>query len=153
LVALYAPLVWHWCTRDGLPEQDRADAVQDVFGAVAAHLHQFHRQPGGTFRGWLRVITRNKVCDLHRRRRDEPAGAGGSEARRRFSQVPQPAEDEGSGRDGCRLVRRALELLRPEFAERTWLAFWRTAVEGRDAAEAAAELGMTPGAVRVAKCR
>jgi RNA polymerase sigma-70 factor (ECF subfamily) len=40
-----------------------------------------------------------------------------------------------------------------EFEERTWQAFWRTAVDGRSAADVGAELGMTPGAVRVAKSR
>jgi RNA polymerase sigma-70 factor (ECF subfamily) len=51
------------------------------------------------------------------------------------------------------LVRRILDLLRPEFSDQTWRAFWRTAVEGLPATEAAEELGMSPGAVRVAKCR
>ena len=50
-------------------------------------------------------------------------------------------------------VLRAIDLLRPEFSEQTWQAFWRTAVEGQPAVEAAQELGMSPGAVRVAKCR
>jgi DNA-directed RNA polymerase specialized sigma24 family protein len=51
------------------------------------------------------------------------------------------------------VMRRVLDLLRPEFAEQTWQAFWRTAVEGQPAVEAAADLGMSAGAVRVAKCR
>ena len=44
-------------------------------------------------------------------------------------------------------------MIRGEFEPRTWEAFWQTAVEGRAAADVAAELGMTPGAVRVAKSR
>ena len=51
------------------------------------------------------------------------------------------------------LVHRALGLIREEFEPRTWEAFWQTAVEGRTAAEAGADLDMTPGAVRVAKSR
>ena len=58
-------------------------------------------------------------------------------------------EDEGE-RD---LFARALDLIRGEFEERTWAAFWRTAVEGRAAKDVAAELTMSPGAVRVAKSR
>jgi RNA polymerase sigma-70 factor (ECF subfamily) len=44
-------------------------------------------------------------------------------------------------------------LIRGEFSERTWQAFWRTAVEGRAAKDVGAELAMSPGAVRVAKSR
>ena len=43
--------------------------------------------------------------------------------------------------------------MRSEFEERTWQAFWLTAVENRAAVEVALELRMSPGAVRVAKSR
>ena len=158
LVTLYAPLVFQWCRGWGLREQDIADVFQEVFQAVAAHVANFRRErQGDTFRGWLRTITRNKVYDHFRRQGREPAGVGGSDAQARLAQLPAPQpRDEGSssaeeGEPG--LFRRALDLIRGEFAERTWQAFWRTAVEGRAAAEVAAELGMSPGAVRVAKSR
>jgi RNA polymerase sigma-70 factor (ECF subfamily) len=44
-------------------------------------------------------------------------------------------------------------MIRSEFEERTWQAFWRTAVDGLTAADVGAELHMKSGAVRVAKCR
>lgn len=157
LVALYAPLVWHWCRSCGLQEQDQADIFQDVFQAVASHLNQFHKSVQGTFRGWLRTITRNKVRDLFRRRQREPVGAGGSDAQRRLDQLPDPdlfAEDSQAEQAAeAGLIHRALELIRPEFTERTWQAFWHTTVDERDASAVAQDLGMSPGAVRVAKCR
>ena len=51
------------------------------------------------------------------------------------------------------LVRRALGLLRTDFEENTWRAFWRTAVDGLPAAEVADELNMSSAAVRKAKSR
>ena len=51
------------------------------------------------------------------------------------------------------LFRRGLALIRTEFEDRTWQAFWRTAVDGLSASEAGRELNMSPGAVRVAKSR
>jgi RNA polymerase sigma-70 factor (ECF subfamily) len=157
LLALYAPLVLHWCRAAGLQDQDQADILQEVFQAVAGGLPHFEKLPAGSFRGWLRTITRNKVCDLYRKRQREPLGAGGSEAQRWLNQVPEPAfleEDSEAEQDAERaLVQRALEFIRPEFAERTWQAFWRTAVEGQPAPDVAEELGLSPGAVRVAKCR
>ncbi len=158
LVRLYAPLVLHWCRRGGLREQDAADVFQDVFQAVASHIARFHRErEGDTFRGWLRVITHSKVCDHFRRRGREAEAVGGTNAGRRMAQVPAPElpEEESAADEAAegRLVRRVLELIRTEFEERTWQAFWRTAVEGRRAGEVAAELAMSPGAVRVAKSR
>jgi RNA polymerase sigma-70 factor (ECF subfamily) len=158
LVALYAPLVFQWCRGWDLREQDAADIFQEVFQAVALHIGSFRKQrKEDTFRGWLRTITRNKIHDHFRRRGREPEGVGGTDAQTRLTQYPAPQPgDEGSrseqpGEPG--LVRRALELIRAEFAERTWQAFWRTAIEGRPAPEVAAELSMSPGAVRVAKSR
>jgi RNA polymerase sigma-70 factor, ECF subfamily len=157
MVALYAPLVLGWCRGWGLREDDAADVFQEVFRTVAARLDGFRRdRPGDTFRGWLRTITRNKVTDHFRRCRREPSAVGGSEAQFRLSQVPAtvPADETGSvdAAEGG-LLRRALEVIRDEFEPRTWQAFWRTAVDGRAPADVAAELAMTPGAVRVAKSR
>src|SRR5690348_3168781 len=64
LVVLYSPLVLDWCRRWGLQEHDAADVFQEVFQAVAGHIARFRKERhGDTFRGWLRVITRNKVHD------------------------------------------------------------------------------------------
>ena len=67
-----------------------------------------------------------------------------------FSLAPAE-EDPAEELDGLR--RRALELVRGEFEERTWKAFWQTEVEQRPAAEVAQELGMTPAAVHQARHR
>ena len=43
--------------------------------------------------------------------------------------------------------------IRDEFRASTWQAFWRTCIDGRTAAEAAAELEMSIGNVYVARSR
>jgi RNA polymerase sigma-70 factor (ECF subfamily) len=159
LVTLYAPLVFHWCRQWRLPEEDASDIFQEVFQSVAAHIGAFRKdQRRDTFRGWLRTITRNKVYDHFRRQGDEPRAAGGSTAQFRLSQVAQPPLRE----EECReveeslersLFQRGLELIRGEFAQRTWQAFWRTAVDGLTPKDVGEELSMTSGAVRVAKSR
>jgi RNA polymerase sigma-70 factor, ECF subfamily len=156
LVDLYAPLVQHWCRRSDLREADAADILQDVFLAVAANLGAFRRErPGDTFRGWLRVILRNKVNDHFRRLGHEPAGEGGTEAHQRFARLtsPEPADEVRADHAEQLLFRRACDLIRAEFHDHTWQAFWATAVEGRAAADVAADLGMSPVGVRVAKSR
>jgi RNA polymerase sigma-70 factor (ECF subfamily) len=157
MVALYGPLVLGWCRAWGLRDDDAADVFQEVFQSVAAHLAGFQRdRTGDTFRGWLRTITRNKVNDFFRRREKEPEGVGGSEACNRLAEIAgaMPPEEPGSPDPAeTELLHRALAMIRAEFEPRTWEAFWQTAVEGRVAADVAADLGMTPGAVRVAKSR
>src|SRR5262245_26251506 len=156
LVTLYAPLVWSWCRKLNLATQDMADVLQEVFKSVAGRYQTFHKdRPGDTFRGWLRTITKNKVHDHFRRLQREPPGAGGTDAQFRWSQLPEPAwDDEASnGDEHQQLFHRALALIQAEFEERTWRAFWAVVVDGRSPQEVADELGMSPGAVRVAKCR
>lgn len=157
MVTLYAPLVLYWCREWGLREDDAADVFQDVFHSLATHLDTFRKDASrGTFRGWLRTITRNKVNDAFRRWRREPPGVGGSSAQAKLSQLAEPVPpDEESSADVAvsALMHRALELIRCEFETRTWQAFWLTAVEGRAPKDVAVELGMSGGAVRVAKSR
>jgi RNA polymerase sigma-70 factor (ECF subfamily) len=158
LVNLYAPLVFHWCRSRGLQDEDIADIVQEVFRAVVAHVGTFRKERvADTFRGWLRRITQNKLHDHYRRRGREAMGVGGSSVQERLAQLPGPEPVEDAlvpDEEGERILfARALDLIREEFAEQTWAAFWRTAVEGRSARDVASDLGMTPGAVRVAKCR
>jgi RNA polymerase sigma-70 factor (ECF subfamily) len=43
--------------------------------------------------------------------------------------------------------------VRPEFAETTWQAFWRSVIDEQDTAIIAGELGISANAVRVAKCK
>jgi RNA polymerase sigma-70 factor, ECF subfamily len=154
LLHLYAPLVERWCNLRGVRGQDADDVKQEVFRAVASSLDNFRRERSGdTFRGWLRGITRNKLLDHFRRQQAEPEARGGTTAHRYLQQVadeelPPDSEEELGG-----LYQRALDLVRSEFEERTWVAFWRAGVEGQDVALIAAELGVTPAAVRKSKSR
>src|SRR5207245_5477598 len=103
LVTLYAPLVWHWCRKMQLPAQEAADVFQEVFQAVASHINDFHRdQPGDTFRGWLRTITKNKVHDHFRHHEREPQAAGGTAAKAWWSRFPDvfAAVDEERDNEG-----------------------------------------------------
>src|SRR5688572_15344944 len=96
-VRLYSPLVYSWAKRCGLPNQEAADVLQEVFHAVARHLGRFRRDaaaPPGRFRAWLWSITRNKVRD-HFRAADT-APAGGSEMHQRLQEVPEVEPEEWS---------------------------------------------------------
>ena len=64
--------------------------------------------------------------------------------------LPDPEPDDHA-RERSSLSYAGLELIRAQFAERTWRAFWLTAVESRPSPEVAVELNMSGGAVRQAK--
>jgi len=161
LVRLYGPLVYLWARQCGLQADDAADVLQETFVAVAEGVQRFRReQPADTFRGWLWTITRNKIRDHFRRRQGQAAAQGGTDAQERLLQLPHPQagtrsepSSEPCAGAGSQVAHAALELIRAEFEDRTWRAFWRTAVDGRKAAEVAEELGMTLRAVYQAKYR
>jgi RNA polymerase sigma-70 factor (ECF subfamily) len=155
LVTMYSPLVTYWCRQGGLPDSEIPDVAQDIFAAVASSLEKFQKdRPGVTFRAWMRGIARHKITDQLRRHRE--FAEGGTDALQRMQEVPGPeagVELSESGDEVASLYQRALTLVRNEFEERNWMAFWRVAVENQTPAEVAAELGMTPNAVRQAKSR
>ncbi len=156
-VHLYTPLVHHWLGRSGVRGADADDLVQEVFRIASSNLATFrHDRPGDTFRGWLRGIARNLVLKHFHRQGRQPQASGGTDAFRRLQHVADalpPDDEEETESELGGLYHRALELVRTEFEERTWQAFWLTAVESRTPREISATLGMTPVAIRKAKSR
>ncbi len=152
LAELYGPVVMHWCLRARLQRVDSEDVVQEVFRTVAAKIESFHREnEGGTFRGWLWMVTRNKVGDHIRRSGRQPAATGGSDVQARLQQLE--AASESSSFEVGTLYHSVLKSLRSEFREQTWEAFWQVVIDGLSPAVVADRLGTTPNAVYLAKSR
>src|SRR5262245_11405076 len=158
MVQLYTPLLCHWCARGGVRGADAEDVVQEVFRVAASCLDKFRRERGGdSFRAWLRGITHNRLLVHFRRASRQPQASGGTGVFSQLAEVADPAAtaspEDAPPSELEALRRRALELVRGQVAERTWRAFWLTAIEGHPPAEVAAGLGVSPTAVRVAKSR
>ncbi len=151
LVELYAPLLFSWARRQGIAEHDAADLVQEVFVALVQTLPGFlYDRRRGQFRSWLRTLLLNKLRDRKRRSaREEKARAAAGPG----EDQPDAAAQYWEAEYQREVSRRALQLLRSDFAAGTWQAFWETAVEGRPAREVARELGCSENAVYAAKCR
>jgi RNA polymerase sigma-70 factor (ECF subfamily) len=103
----------------------------------------------------LGAITRNKLRDFYERRQRQPAAQGGSDVHRLLQEIPAAtlSDDATDAAQLSDVYHRALELIRGDFQEHTWRAFWQTAVENQTPAEVAAALGMSKVAVRQAKAR
>ena len=68
--------------------------------------------------------------------------------------APREREDEQWSRDyERRIVEWAVDRIRGHFRDVTWQAFRRTAIDGQPARQVAAELGLSVGAVYLAKAR
>lgn len=155
-VTLYGPLIYDVCRRHGVQPADADDVAQEVLQSVSHAIGAFKKdQPGDSFRGWLYRIVQNKVRDHFRRSAKQAPGIGGSDFKLTLDQLPEELSDSTASHDsrGDPTLKRALELIRSEFQERTWTAFWRLTVEGHSAAEIGADLGMKTNTVRQAKYR
>jgi RNA polymerase sigma-70 factor (ECF subfamily) len=152
---LYTPLLYSWCRRAGLSEADAAELVQEVFVVLLDKIDQFEPRADdgrpGKFRSWLRTVTLNKWRDFLRRRREEPLEP--NDAIWQEIAAPPDAERLWQAEHDHYVARRALEIMRAEFSEAQFKACWETTVNGRTVAEVAAELGMSVGALYVAKSR
>jgi RNA polymerase sigma-70 factor (ECF subfamily) len=158
LSRLYGPLVYRWARQAGLQESDAADLAQEVFGVVSTKIEGFrHDRPGDSFRGWLWGITSNKVKEFARRQAANPQAVGGTVAHIKLNELPEAPPEESQAEDlldtSTGLMHRAVGLIRAEFEEKTWQAFWRATIDEQKAPDIAEELGMTPKAVRQAKYR
>jgi len=149
-VELYTPLLCYWASRSGFPEADRADLVQEVLLLLVQKLPEFHYDQKGSFRCWLRTVALNCWRNHHRRDRSalptEPTDLDAIA-------VPDGVEQFWREEYLQQLTRRALVLMQRDFEEKTWKACWGCVVEGKSASAVAQELGLSVGAVHVAKSR
>jgi RNA polymerase sigma-70 factor (ECF subfamily) len=156
LVALYEPFVAGWLRAQGVQAADVDDLTQEVLGTLVRELPAFrHDLRQGAFRRWLRGIALNRLRAFRRARQPIPAGDDPS-LRQALEALEDPESDLSRRWDeehDRHVVRRLLELIEPEFEPTTWQAFRMVVLEGRPTPEAAAALGLSSNAVRIAKSR
>jgi RNA polymerase sigma-70 factor (ECF subfamily) len=150
-VALYTSLLFSWARRLGLQDQDAADLVQEVFAVLVVKLPEFAYDAGKSFRAWLRTVTVNKWREMHRRAAQPVAGRLPDDMD--DPAVPDPAQTFWDTEYQQQLTARALQLMQSDFKPVTWKACWEVVANERPAAEVAAELGLTVGAVHAARFR
>jgi RNA polymerase sigma factor (sigma-70 family) len=158
-VEIYEPLIARLARRAGLQEADANDLTQEVFCAVTGAIEKWDPNPArGSFRSWLSRITRNLIVNLlaARRRQTASYGTGGTDMVALLEAQPTPDGEDSALFDAeyrRRVFTWAAGRIRGNFHETTWQAFWRTGVEGHDVHSVAVSLGLTPGAVYVARSR
>jgi RNA polymerase sigma factor (sigma-70 family) len=155
-VDLYAPLIYGLARRRGFQDADAADLTQEVFRTVAVAVRTFDYDPRrGSFRGWLYTVARNKLHDAVAARHRQLQGSGDTGTHILLEEQPSRDDDAVIWENDYRrrLFAWAAEQVRDSFEPSTWKAFWSVAVEGKSGEETAKALGMSVGAVYVAKSR
>lgn len=157
LVRAYRPWLADWLAGRAIPRPDADDLVQEILLGVVQSLPAFrHSGRQGAFRAWLRTIARHAVADYWdgRRRAGPPAGAGGDPAAITALADPVATPDRSWDDEHDRYVLCCLlAAIDLEFEPTTVRAFRLVTLDGRSSDEAAAELGLTVGAVYAAKSR
>ncbi len=153
----YQPLLYSFAIRRGFQHSDAVDIVQEVLLRVAGAVDRWdpHEQRG-SFRSWLYQIARNFMISLlkQRIRRPDIAGTGSVVEDAPDDGAVDPAlEDEFDRAMQREIYQWAARRVQAACSRTTWLAFYRTAVEGRSPAAVAEELGLSPGSVYVARSR
>ncbi|MFN0135010.1 MAG: RNA polymerase sigma factor [Phycisphaerae bacterium] len=150
----YVPIMQALARRLGLHEADAADVTQEALVRFLTEYRagRFNRERG-RLRAWLVTILRYRVADRHRAMWTNRTVMGGSAVER----LPADDELESAWEAEQRqvLLQLAFQRLREDsrLAEQTIRAFERLVLDERSVAEVAAEFGMTPNDVYVAKSR
>jgi RNA polymerase sigma-70 factor (ECF subfamily) len=155
-VEIYAPLIFGHCCNRGLQHADALDVTQEVLLTVSRWICRFEYAPSkGRFRHWLLKVTRSKLSNyfraLSRHRQLCSLATVDEEEMESDAWDTQLAEWERDYRG--HLFKWAAARVRDEVTDSTWNAFVATTFEGMSHQEAASALGMSLGAVYVARSR
>jgi RNA polymerase sigma factor (sigma-70 family) len=156
-VDLYAHVIYGFARKRGLQDADAADLMQEVLRSVSSAVPRLEYDPvRGTFRGWLFTVTRNKVLNFLESRGRRVQGSGDTRVQQRLEQYADADENPSSDWEADyrrAMTAEAMERIKSEFQAATWQAFFLTAMEGRTPSHVALQVGLSVGAVYVAKSR
>ena len=153
-IEIYQPLVFRLAKARGLQEADALDLTQEVLTRVAKAIRQFDPDAPGTFRGWISRITRNLVIDFLRSKNRQQLTSDDTAIRQLVESQPSVEDSRWFDLEHRRQVFHwAATKIKGLFKDKTWEAFWLTSVENRSVKQVADELGLTTGAVYIARSR
>jgi RNA polymerase sigma-70 factor (ECF subfamily) len=155
-VTLYAPVVYGFARRKGLRDADAADMAQDVLLSVVQQMRKWtYSSERGSFRGWLFTIARNRLKNWRSSTARRMDATGGDDHHDALQAETDPVSDveEWDAQYAQQVLHLAADIVREQVSEQTWLAFEMTALAGTSGAAAAESLGISVGAVYLARGR
>jgi RNA polymerase sigma-70 factor (ECF subfamily) len=156
-VEVYAPLVYGFARKHGMQDADAADLTQEVMRAVAGAISRLEYDPRrGTFRSWLFTVVRNKFRNYLSNKTRKQMTTGGSSVQELLEAQPDRVDalqEQWDHEYDERVFSWAVDRVKGSFTEKTWQAFWQVSVEGKNARDVARDVGISVGAVYIAKSR
>lgn len=162
---LYAPLIRRWARGNGIQCPHELDNVsQDVFAKLIKNIRNFQRREnGGSFRGWLRVITRNHVFTHHLGDTNLKT-VGGTEWHRQLNEIPFDNKELNSLLDSVSednldeksiIFRKIVDWVDSNYKQRKRdrIVFKRVIIEERPVREVAKDLNVTTNVIYQIKSR
>lgn len=154
---LYGQTIFQFVRSRGLQDADAADLVQEVFRRVGNAIGRLDYQKAkGGFRAWLFTITRNCLNTHYQKNKRVMPTLNDSSPGGGFGNL----EGAGDGLDERwekefqkQIMLQAIEVIKPATEPNTWAAFEMTAMQNVSADDAGQTLGMSRGAVYVARSR
>jgi RNA polymerase sigma factor (sigma-70 family) len=156
----YLPLIQKWCRRAGLNATDADEVSAAVVDKLVVAMRSFVYDPAKRFRGWLKTVVDNQVCELRRYwiRHPGDRASGHPDVHRSLAGIRAPIDDlvdtlDHSLERDLQLAQQVIDLVKQRVRPKSWTAFWRTAIENERAADVARSLGISVGAVYMDKHR
>jgi RNA polymerase sigma-70 factor (ECF subfamily) len=147
---LYEPVLLAYLQKHGLKDPDAHDVVQDIFLALVRALPTFELDRSrGRFRTWLWQVAWHALADWARRqrRRNKAEDEWCQQLAASCPPADQEPDEEWVAACHRRVLETVLARVRGEARPTTWNCFERHLLQGRPAAEVAAELGLSAPAV------
>jgi RNA polymerase sigma-70 factor (ECF subfamily) len=155
----YWRLIYSFAIQSGLTDAEAQDVVQETVISVAKDIEKFKRDRTlGTFKGWLRNLTRWRIADqLRKRTRSAPAGNNPSDLSASPDEIAGPVNTELEAiweEDWqANLLEAAMERVKPRVKEEHYQIFDLNVVRQWPAGKVAQMLGVNIGRVYLAKHR
>ena len=149
----YAAWLFSLALRRHVQASDAEDAVQEVLAALPGFRRFRRDHPGAPLRRWMVSVLLHKISDQHRERARRPEALPDE----RLSEVPESKawdlDPAWHGEEPSAFTPIVDRVKRRVAEPNNWRAFQGVVLEGKAAAEVAAELGMNVAQVHTAKSR
>lgn len=156
---LYRRHIDFWAKKNGTADQDFDDVCQQVYRVMVEKIDEFQsRERKGSFRCWLKSITRFVCLEQKRKQGGPTTGKGGTEAAIQLKNFADPDQDYYEDEPDPveldnDLFRRAINLVRSESSSRDWSVVEMVVIEGKSPNDIADALNLKPATVRKIKSR
>ena len=149
--SIYRPMLMQFALGKGLDHAQAEDVTQHCMSAIHKHIDGFDYDPKkGRFKGWLRTLVNNRIRDMHRGRKEQPAASAVFKATPDSAEPPEELFDRVWREEH---LKQCIRLVRSKVKESTFQAFQSYVIDEQPAEQVAEALGMTVNQVHAIKMR